>query len=254
VAPRCAANARRGVLPAVVLDLDPWVSRSLACAGCVTGTRRMSTWGCSPSERSRDVDPRNPLLSAGQMRNVLSRSLTIYADRHAGRRPANLVVHKTIPFTDEEAQGVAEAWGRGDGLTCISLTRTPWRGVLVTAKGDHAGGPRYGYAVDRRTVAQLDGYSALIWVAGNAPDATLTGKSYLQGGKGTPRPLMLTRHVGRGPLTELAAQVLALSKMDWNTDALYSSLPATLTYAQLLARIVKNEKLPPLPFDYRLFM
>jgi argonaute-like protein implicated in RNA metabolism and viral defense len=91
-------------------------------------------------------------------------------------------------------------------------------------------------------------------VAGNAREATLTGKSYLQGGKGTPRPVMLTRHVGRRPLAESAAQVLALSKMDWNTDGLYSSLPATLTYAQLLARIVKNEILPPLPYDYRLFM
>jgi hypothetical protein len=27
-----------------------------------------------------------------------------------------------------------------------------------------------------------------------------------------------------------AVQVLALSKMDWNTDALYGSLPATLMY------------------------
>jgi hypothetical protein len=55
-------------------------------------------------------------------------------------------------------------------------------------------------------------------------------------------------------LAEPAAQVLALSKMDWNTDALYGSLPATLTYAQVLARIVKHEHLPPVPYDYRLFM
>lgn len=63
---------------------------------------------------------------------------------------------------------------------------------------------------------------------------------------------MLSRHVGAGPLAEPAAQVLALSKMDWNTDALYSSLPASLAYAQVLARIVKTEALPPVPFDYRL--
>src|SRR5215207_6305778 len=37
----------------IVLDLDPRESRSLVCAGRVTGTRRMSTWGCSPSGRSR---------------------------------------------------------------------------------------------------------------------------------------------------------------------------------------------------------
>jgi argonaute-like protein implicated in RNA metabolism and viral defense len=103
-------------------------------------------------------------------------------------------------------------------------------------------------------MAQLDGHSALLWVAGNASEATLTGRPYLQGGKGTPRPLLLTRHAGRGPLAEPAAQVLALSKMDWNTDALYGSLPVTVSYAQVLANVVKHEKLPPVPYDYRLFM
>ena len=202
-----------------------------------------------------DIDPRNPLLNSAQMRTVLSRSLGIYADRHAGRRPGHLVIHKAFPFTEEETRGAAEAWGRGENLTCVSLTRPAWRGILVTAAKDaRTGGPRYGYAVDRGTLTQLDGHSALLWVAGNASAATLNGNSYLQGGKGTPRPLLLTRHAGRGPLAEPAAQVLALSKMDWNTDALYSSLPATISYAQVLAKVVKHEKLPPVPYDYRLFM
>lgn len=204
---------------------------------------------------SGEIDPRNPLLTRAQMRTVLARSLNIYADRHAGRRPRRLVVHKAYPFTDEEAHGAAEAWNRGDDLTCVSLTKPVWRGVLVTAaKDSRTGGPKYGYAVDRGTLTQLDGHSALLWVAGNAREATLTGHPYFQGGKGTPRPLLLKRHTGRGPLAEPAAQVLALSKMDWNTDALYGSLPATISYAQVLAKIVKHENLPPVPYDYRLFM
>jgi hypothetical protein len=189
------------------------------------------------------------------MRTVLSRSLGIYADRHAGRRPGHLIIHKAFPFTEEETRGAAEAWGRGEDLTCVSLTKPAWRGILVTAAKDpRTGGPRYGYAVDRGTLVQLDGHSALLWVAGNATTATLTGRPYLQGGKGTPRPLLLTRHAGRGPLAEPAAQILALSKMDWNTDALYGGLPATVSYAQVLAKIVKHESLPPVPYDYRLFM
>lgn len=204
---------------------------------------------------SGEIDPRNPFLTRVQMRSILSRSLNIYADRHAGRRPTHLVVHKAYPFTDEESRGAAEAWGRGDELTCVSLTKPARRGIQVTAAEDaRTGRPKYGYAVDRGTLTQLDGHSALLWVNGNARDATLTGRPYLQGGKGTPRPLLLTRHVGRGPLAQPAAQVLALSKMDWNTDALYSSMPATIGYAQLLARIVKHEHLPPVPYDYRLFM
>lgn len=199
------------------------------------------------------VDPRNPLLSREQMRVVLSRSLSVYADRHAGRTPAELVVHKQIPFTDDEIAGCVDAWGRVDNLECLSLTRPAWRGVLVNGRAPD-GSPEYGYAVPRGTLQQLDGHTALLWVAGDAPDATLNGRSYLQGGKGTPRPLMLTRHTGAGPLSQPAQRLLALSKMDWNNDALYGALPATVSYAKLLAKVVKHADIPDLPFDYRLFM
>jgi hypothetical protein len=67
---------------------------------------------------------------------------------------------------------------------------------------------------------QQDVHGAVLAVAGNAKAATLTGRPYLLGGKGTPRPLMLTCHAGRGPLAQAAAQILALSKVDLNTDAL----------------------------------
>ncbi|NKQ51966.1 hypothetical protein HFP15_03615 [Amycolatopsis sp. K13G38] len=202
-----------------------------------------------------DVDTRNPLLSRQGMRTVVSRSLSVYADRHAGRQPKQLVVHKQIAFNDDEIAGAVDAWGRVDGLTCVSISRPAWRGVLVTGPPpSKTQGLSYGYAIDRGTLTQLDDHSALLWIAGNARTATLNGKNYLQGKKGTPRPVHITRHVGAGALAEPAAQILALSKMDWNTDSLYSSLPATITYAQVLARVVKTERITNVPYDFRLFM
>jgi hypothetical protein len=35
---------------------------------------------------------------------------------------------------------------------------------------------------------------------------------------------------------------------------LYGSLPATVSYVQVLANVVKHETLPPVPYDYRLLM
>lgn len=35
---------------------------------------------------------------------------------------------------------------------------------------------------------------------------------------------------------EVASEVLALSKMDWNNDALYNHLPVTITYAKTSPR------------------
>jgi hypothetical protein len=36
--------------------------------------------------------------------------------------------------------------------------------------------------------------------------------------------------------------------------SLRNSLPATVSYAQVLAKVVKHEKLLPVPYDYRLFI
>jgi hypothetical protein len=49
--------------------------------------------------------------------------------------------------------------------------------------------------------------------------------------------------------------VLALSKMDWNNDALYDLLPVTIGYAKVLARVVKRmHGLGSSPYQFRFFM
>ena len=47
------------------------------------------------------------------------------------------------------------------------------------------------------------------------------GRDYFQGGKSVPKPLVVRRHMGRGPFDLLASEAMALAKMDWNNDALY---------------------------------
>lgn len=202
------------------------------------------------------TDLRNPYLSREDMRLVMSRSLALYQDRHTGRTPKRLVVHKQNPFQAQEVAGCTDAWGATTTLSCINITRPPWRGITLDASRQQGKPAQPGYAVARGTAFQLDGHSMLLWVAGNSRTSTLTGQdNYLQGKKGTPRPLLLTRDAGAGPLEETASQVLALSKMDWNNDALYDALPCTLRYAQVLARTIKHmPDLAPQPYDYRLFM
>lgn len=202
------------------------------------------------------VDMRNPFLTREDMRLVMSRSLALYQDRHAGRSPGRLVVHKQNPFQSDELAGCVDAWGATTTLTCVNITRSSWRGITLNAPRSGDKVPRPGHSVPRGTALQLDGRSLLLWVAGNARSSTLTGQdNYYQGGKGTPRPLLLTRDAGAGPLDEVATQVLALSKMDWNNDALYDGLPCTLRYAHVLAQTIKHiPELAPRPYDYRLFM
>jgi hypothetical protein len=200
-----------------------------------------------------EVDARNPLLSTAQMRTVLSRALDVYSDQRAGRRPSSIVVHKQTDFTNAEVAGCIDAWGSADNLSCVTISTPAWRGVEVTGRRT-GGAPRFAYATGRGNLVALDEYTALLWVAGNTPAVAANSKNYLPGGKGTPRPLQLVRWAGSGRLEEMAAPVLSLSKMDFNSDSPYTSLPVTIQYAQVLARIAKTERLPARPYDFRLFM
>jgi argonaute-like protein implicated in RNA metabolism and viral defense len=80
-------------------------------------------------------------------------------------------------------------------------------------------------------------------------------RPYFQGKRSTPRPIRLIRHAGHGPWDYTSRAALALSKMNWNNDALYDPLPVTMGYAQVLARVVKRMSgLGRVPYQFRFFM
>jgi hypothetical protein len=199
---------------------------------------------------------RNPFLSRSDMRAVLARSLQLYQARNGGALPRRLVIHKTTAFRDEEIQGANEALAGIPEFECIEIgSNTAWRGVWMVA---NPAGPKPtkadGYPVPRGIVQMRSETSCFVWVAGNAPGVSTKG-AYYQGGKSIPRPLVVTRHAGSGPLDLIAHEALALTKMDWNNDALYDPVPVTIRYSQRLARTIANvPELPGSTYPYRLFM
>jgi hypothetical protein len=199
---------------------------------------------------------RNPFLSEADMRAVLARSLRLYLEGHAGRLPRRLVIHKTTAFTEGELRGVQDATQSIAEVECMEIgSKSAWRGIwMVDAPGEKPSIQAARFPVPRGTVVMTSGTSALLWVAGNAPSA-VGGRDYFQGGKSIPKPIVLRRHLGRGPFDLLATEAMALAKMDWNNDALYDPLPVTIIYSQRLSRTISN--VPGLPghsYPYRLFM
>lgn len=206
----------------------------------------------------KDVEEarRNPFLSRSDMRAVLARSLNLYQSRNGGLLPRRLVVHKTTSFKDKELEGVLDALSAVPEVECVEVASSPgWRGVWL--RQSCVAGQRSkpdGYPVPRGAMLQRSGVSVLVWVAGNAPRASSKGNFY-QGGKSIPRPIKLVRFVGGGPLELTALEALALTKMDWNNDALYDPVPVTIRYSQVLARTIANvPTLPGKTYAYRLFM
>lgn len=202
------------------------------------------------------VDLENPHLTRDQMRAVMSRSARLYQDHHAGNLPSRIVVHKTTAFRDDEIEGVFDAWGAADEIECVRVQgSTPWRGVqLVAAKPSQGPSQPAGWPVQRGTMQFLSGRDALLYVNGTAPGLA-SGNNFYQGAKSIPSPLLVSRDAGIGPLERTADDVLALTKMDWNNDALYDPLPVTIRYSQTLARVIGHTRgLPDAVYPYRLFM
>jgi len=199
---------------------------------------------------------RNPFLSRDDMRAVIAQSLRLYQTRNGGQLPKRLVIHKTTAFKEQEIEGAFDALSGVPEVECIEVgTASCWRGVWLVRSG-HKTPPSKpaNYPVPRGTMVVRSGNSALVWVAGNAPQASPKG-DYYQGGKSIPKPLQLVRHAGRGPLDVIAHEVLALTKMDWNNDALYDPVPVSIRYSQKLARTIANvRELPGNVYPYRLFM
>jgi hypothetical protein len=203
------------------------------------------------------LDLENPHLTRDQMRTVMARSVNLYTERHAGRVPRRIVVHKTTRFRDEEADAVLDAWSACEEIECLRIqTSTPWRAVHLVPSDDPTlpSMPR-NWPVDRGTVQYLSGRDALLYVNGTAPGLAISGGNFYQGGKSIPRPILISRDAGSGPLELSAGEILALSKMDWNNDALYGQVPVTIEYSSVLAGVISHA--PGLldgVYPYRLFM
>ncbi|HEY8224863.1 MAG TPA: hypothetical protein VIG25_06260, partial [Pyrinomonadaceae bacterium] len=56
------------------------------------------------------VERDNPFLSRSDMRRVMARSLALYQNRHAGRSPKRVVVHKSTEFKPDEIEGCFDSW------------------------------------------------------------------------------------------------------------------------------------------------
>jgi hypothetical protein len=199
---------------------------------------------------------RNPFLSRDDMRAVLARSMELYQGRNGGNLPKRLVIHKTTAYKPEEIDGAFDALSGVPEIECIEVGATScWRGVWLIQSGQPKQPTKpSGYPVPRGTMVIRSSNSALVWIAGNAPGVSNTG-DYYQGKKSIPKPLQIIRHAGRGPLELIVHEALAMTKMDWNNDALYDPVPVSIRYSQRLARTIAN--VPDLPrnvYPYRLFM
>ena len=111
------------------------------------------------------------------------------------------------------------------------------------------------FPIPRGAVVVLDKTSALLWVHGATPNASNPSWRYYQGKRRIPTPLLIRRFRGQSDVTQVATEILGLSKMNWNTFDYYSRLPATLDSASAIAKVgTYLSGFGSAPYDYRLLI
>lgn len=202
-----------------------------------------------------EVQRDNPFLSRAEMFRVMTRSMELYRRRHAGKSPRRVMIHKTTEFKTDEISGCMEALHLAEAVDLVQVIEdVNWRGIRMEKRMREQKGTAAAFPIERGTVVGLSPFDALLWTHGDVRRIRDSG-SFFQGSRSTPRPLRLVRHAGHGSWDDTAGAVLALSKMDWNNDALYDPLPVTIGYAKVLARVVKRmQGLGSSPYQFRFFM
>lgn len=206
----------------------------------------------------------NPYLSYQEMQSVLSRSLLLYQNGHSGRIPKKIFIHKTSHFTDDEVQGAYDAFGSNTEVELIQVIRgTNWYGFKII-KGQKPGEKELSimpapYPVDRGLYLPISETECLLWTQGSVMgvNVQISNQPVFKEAalKPLPNPIILRRFSGEGGWHDTCSSVLSLTKVDWNNNTLYKTLPATLVYSQIFADVVKQApEIINEIYDYRFFM
>jgi hypothetical protein len=185
-----------------------------------------------PHDQRRE---RQPYLTEEQSEALMKDVLARYQDV-AGILPSRLVVHKTSMYQPEEERGFRSAgtvvpacdlmWMRGTTFRLIRKgTQEPWRGTYCTVGGES-------YLFTSGYVPWWDEYP----------------------GPHIPAPLQIGS-CGETDLRARAAEILALTKMNWNSSEGIGRHPITVSFARKVGALMTelSDNQIPNP-SYRFYM
>jgi hypothetical protein len=181
-----------------------------------------------------DEDTRSVHLDQQQTESLLDQVLAGYRDR-TGRDPLRVVLHKSSSFDPAELAGANSALRMIPSWEAITLRTSEFR---LIRQGT--------YPPNRGTQCHL-GEASFLFTTGYSP----LRETYR--GPHIPKPLELVG--GSRDEEAIAREILALTKMNWNSADDHGSFPITLAFARKVGAIMTEipESRTPLP-GYRYYM
>jgi hypothetical protein len=168
---------------------------------------------------------RHPYLTTKDAEDLVSQSVAAYKAHHR-HVPARVVVLKTSRFRPEEVEGI-EAALKKFGIEMSDLVWVQESSPVAIFRDGN-------YPVLRGTFIDLDG-KGLLYTRGSVPYyGTYPGLR-------VPRPLLLVPDENSDSnILAIAKDVLALTKVNWNTTQFDQKLPAPIKAARDVGRILKH--------------
>ena len=181
---------------------------------------------------------RSPHLNRQFAASLLRDVIEMYRTQNRQSLPTRLVVHKSSRFSADELAGFQEAC---DVIPRTDLVALGNRGLQFYRTGD--------YPPVRGTYVKFGASDLLLYTSGYIPFL----RTYP--GPRVPQPLEVLEHHGDSPWDAVLREILALTKMNWNTADFCCSAPITTAFSrrvgQILAELPPGAKVLP---EYRFYM
>lgn len=167
-------------------------------------------------------EQKSPHLPESEARVLISSAIEQYR-RYTQQAPTRVVLHKRSHYEREEVAGFQAAI-REAGVTFRDFVSVTESRIRLFREGR--------YPPIRGTLAALDDRLHVLYTTGYVPSVQSYQGPYI------PAPLEITRHLGDSGIDRLAKEVLALSRLDWNTSSYATALPVTLNFADRVGEVL----------------
>jgi hypothetical protein len=162
---------------------------------------------------------------------LIALAIDTYKKKFQDEAPKELFIHGKVRFTEEEFQGFKT--GAPAGTNVVGVQIKVRDRLKLFALSD--------YPVLRGTAFIQDSKSAYLWTNGLIPRM----KTYP--GREVPNPLEVRISAGDANIETVIADVLALTKLNYNSCIFGDGKPVTLRFADAIGEILTSGPLPPTP-------
>lgn len=178
---------------------------------------------------------RHPYMTHDDAYQLIADALSAYKSHHKNY-PARVIVLKTSRFRKEEADGIFEALNE----TGTELRDLVWVQESYSIKLLRDGN----YPVMRGTFVDLGG-KGLLYTSGSMPYYGTYPGIY------DPKPLLLCPYTGSdSTIAQIASEILALTKVNWNSTQMNQKLPIPIRAARAVGEVLKYTTDQKVSSDY----